>query len=112
MKQRISAVMKWCIAQGFRDDNPADDRITAALGSNTQRPLHMKALPHKWSAQLFGRSKQPTLTGQQSPRSSSWTLTATRSGEVRNAIWDEIDLTTASGPSQPSGPKHGESPGA
>ena len=36
--------MKWCIAQGFREDNPADGRITAALGSNTQRPHHMKAL--------------------------------------------------------------------
>ena len=46
VKQRISAVMKWCIAQGFRENNPADDRITAALGSNTQRPQHMKALPH------------------------------------------------------------------
>ena len=36
-KQRISAGMKWCIAQGFQEDNPADGRITAALGSNTQR---------------------------------------------------------------------------
>ena len=32
VKQRIAAVMKWCIAQGFRENNPADDRITAALG--------------------------------------------------------------------------------
>ena len=46
VKQRIAAVMKWCIAQGFREDNPADDRITAALGTNTQRPQHMKALHH------------------------------------------------------------------
>ena len=46
VKQRIAAVMKWCIAQGFREDNPADERITAALGSNTQRPQHMKALHH------------------------------------------------------------------
>ena len=32
VKQRIAAVMKWCIAQGFRENNQADERITAALG--------------------------------------------------------------------------------
>ena len=71
VKQRIAAVMKWCIAQGFRENNPADDRITAALGSNTQRPQHMKALPTARSAQPSEPSKQQMHIGQQSPLSNS-----------------------------------------
>ena len=31
VRQRIGAVMKWAVAQGFRDDNPAGDAISAAL---------------------------------------------------------------------------------
>lgn len=42
--QRISAVMRWSIAHGYRRDNPADDRITAALGKNTKRPQHLKSV--------------------------------------------------------------------
>ena len=95
VKQRISAVMKWCIAQGFRDDNPADDRITAALGSNTQRPQHMKALHHN----LVGAAVRAVeATGAHWATIATFkflTLTATRSGEVRNATWDEIDPTKA-----------------
>ena len=31
VRQRLSAVMKWAVAQGYRDDNPAGDAIGAAL---------------------------------------------------------------------------------
>ena len=31
VRQRLSAVMKWSVAQGYRDDNPAGDAIGAAL---------------------------------------------------------------------------------
>ena len=31
VRQRIGAVMKWAVAQGFREDNPAGDAIAAAL---------------------------------------------------------------------------------
>ncbi|MCE2526121.1 MAG: tyrosine-type recombinase/integrase [Actinomycetia bacterium] len=95
VKQRISAVMKWCIAQGFREDNPADDRITAALGTNKQRPKHMKALHH---------SKVTAAVRAVEATDAHWatiagfkflTLTATRSGEVRQATWEEIDLAEA-----------------
>ncbi len=35
VRQRIGAVMKWAVAQGYRDDNPAGDAITAALPKNS-----------------------------------------------------------------------------
>ena len=31
VRQRIGAVMKWAVAQGYREDNPAGDAISAAL---------------------------------------------------------------------------------
>ena len=95
VKQRISAVMKWCIAQGFREDNPADERITAALGSNTQRPQHMKALHHSQVGAALRTVEATDAHWATIAAFKFLTLTATRSGEVRNATWNEIDLSTA-----------------
>ena len=95
VKQRIAAVMKWCIAQGFREDNPADDRITAALGSNTQRPQHLKALHHSQVSTAIRTVEATDAHWATIAAFKFLTLTATRSGEVRNATWDEIDLATA-----------------
>ena len=95
VKQRIPAVMKWCIAQGFREDNPAHERITAALGSNTQQPQHMNALPH---SEVGAAIKTVEATDAHWATITAFkflTLTATRGGEARNATWDEIDLSTA-----------------
>ena len=46
VRQRIGAVMRWAIAQGYRADNPAGDAITAALPRNGRQSRHFKALPH------------------------------------------------------------------
>ncbi len=55
VRQRIGAVMKWAVAQGFRDDNPAGDAISAALPKAAVRKQHMRALPHAevGAAELF-----------------------------------------------------------
>ena len=45
VRQRISAVMKWSIAQGYREDNPAGDALTAALPKSGARVEHRRALP-------------------------------------------------------------------
>jgi integrase len=95
VKQRISAVLKWRIAQGFRDDNPADDRITAALGSNTQRPQHMKALHHSQVAYAIRTIEKTDAHWATIAAFTFLTLTATRSGEVRQSTWKEINLATA-----------------
>ena len=94
-KRRISAVMKWAIAQAYRSDDPADSRIPAALGSNHGGGSHFKALPHRLLADAYA---QVVGSG-----SSFWStraalqfliLTAARSGEVRGARWTEIDGDT------------------
>ena len=38
--------MKWAVAQGFREDNPAGDAIGVALPKTGQQRQHQRALPH------------------------------------------------------------------
>ena len=71
VRQRLSAVMKWAVAQGYRDDNPAGDAIRAALPKHGAHREHQRALAHS------------DVAGA---------LTACRSGEVRGAKWCGIDL--------------------
>ena len=92
VRQRISTIMKWAIAQGYRSDNPAGDAITAALPKRPSLTQHRPALPH---GEVTGAIA--TVHG-----SDAWigtklafeflVLTAARSAEVRLATWDEIDL--------------------
>ena len=46
VKQRISAIMSWSTAQGFRNDNPAGEAITAALPRSAGVRRHQRALHH------------------------------------------------------------------
>ena len=46
VRRRIGTVMKWAVAQGHRQDNPAGDAITAALPKRLSQVRHMPALPH------------------------------------------------------------------
>ena len=55
VRQRIGAVMKWAVAQGYREDNPAGDAISAALPKNSARRQHQKALPHSGVAEGLAR---------------------------------------------------------
>ena len=47
LRQRIGAVMKWAVAQGYRTDTPTGDAIAAALPKRTTQVRHMPALPHE-----------------------------------------------------------------
>ena len=46
VRHRIGAVMRWAVAQGYREDNPAGEAIGAALPRNEVRPQHHRALPY------------------------------------------------------------------
>ena len=47
VRQRLSAVMQWAVAQGYRDDNPAGDAIGAALPKSGGHREHQRALAHR-----------------------------------------------------------------
>ena len=95
VRQRIGAVMKWAVAMELRPDNPAGDVLGQALGRQRVVVRHMRALPH---AEVAGaieavRTSASTLTTRLAFE--FMVLTAARSGEVRLASWDEINLETA-----------------
>ena len=92
VRQRIGAVMKWAVASGLRDDNPAGDAIAEALPKSGQRQQHQRALPHgqvSTALRTVAESNAYPLTVY---ALEFLTLTATRSGEVRGARWEEVDL--------------------
>ena len=92
VRRRISAVMRWAVAQGYREDNPAGDAIGAALPRNGVRPRHHPALPY---AKVGGAIETVRMSGAYPATVLAFeflVLTACRSGEVRGALWKEIDL--------------------
>ena len=44
VKQRVSAVMRWSMAQGYRQDDPAGDALNVALPKRGQPRQHLRAL--------------------------------------------------------------------
>ena len=92
VRQRIGAVMKWAVAMGYRPDNPAGDALGQALGRQRAVVQHMRALPHGAVADALAtvRTSQALVTTKDAFE--LLVLTAARSGEVRLATWDEMDL--------------------
>ena len=95
VRQRIGAVMRWAIAQGYRADNPAGDAITAALPRNGRQSRHFKALPHGEVATALATVRESSCTAGVRLSLEFLVLTAVRSGEVRGARWDEVDVEAA-----------------
>ena len=80
---------------GYRTDNPAGDAISAALPNNAVVRNHQRALPH---AEVGAALRRVRSSGAYRGTVLSFeflVLTASRSGEVRNARWGEIDIDAA-----------------
>ena len=92
VRQRISAVMKWAIAEGHRDDNPAGEAIGAALPNHATPRKHQKALPHGEVGEALRKVQESNAWPATKLAFEFLVLTAARSGEVRGARWEEIDL--------------------
>ena len=92
VRQRIGAVMKWAVAQGYREDNPAGDAISAALPRNSTRVRHQRALPHRRVGAALDRIRSSGANTTTKLALEMLVLTACRSGEVRRARWPEFDL--------------------
>ena len=92
VRGRISTIMRWAVAEGYRDDNPAGDAITAVLPKHNTRRTHQKAIPHR---EVYAAID--AVGGSNASRPTKWAfefliLTACRSGEVRGARWGEINF--------------------
>ena len=95
VRQRIGAVMRWAIAEGHRDDNPAGDVLGAALPKSGQHRQHQRALPYADVAGAIAKSRECGAYRATMLAFEFLVLTACRSGEVRGARWEEVDLDKA-----------------
>tara|TARA_R110002012_G_scaffold281630_1_gene470912 strand:- start:5341 stop:6576 length:1236 start_codon:yes stop_codon:yes gene_type:complete len=95
VRQRIETVLSWAIARGYREgENPARWRgnLDAILPkpAKVAKVAHHKALPYEDIGAFMSDLRQRSGIAA---RALEFTiLTAARSGEVRGATWEEIDL--------------------
>ena len=92
-RRRISTVLQWAIGQGYRSDDPAAKRaVAAALGAQTHRTEHHRAMSYAEVAQAVAAVHAKSRRSLPALALEFMILTATRSNEARGATWSEIDL--------------------
>jgi len=95
LRGRIESVLDWAIARGYRSEpNPARwkgllDKLLPAP-SKIRKISHHTALPYSELPGFMVELRQQDGMGARALE--FLILTATRSGEVRGATWDEFDL--------------------
>ena len=92
VRQRIRAVMRWAVAHGHRDGNPAGEGIDGALPPMPVIRAHFRALPYREVPAALETIVASTAGVAAKTCFEFLVLTAARSGEARGATWDEIDL--------------------
>ena len=95
IRRRIGSVMNWAVAQGYRNDNPAGDALSAALPRNATAPKHFRALPFAEVPAALKKLRESRVYPTRALCLEFLTLCAVRSGESRHARWEEIDPGSA-----------------
>ena len=88
--RRIRTVLEWAIAMDFRTDNHCD-RLLPVLGAQHDVITHRKALPHGEVAAAIAKVRAAKPGKVDTLASKFLVLTAACGGEVRGAVWSEID---------------------
>ncbi len=91
--QRIKTVLDWAHAKGHRTDETPSRSVMMGLARQTKRPGNFAALPYQQVGNLWDKLKENDTAGRLALR--FVVLTAARSGEVRGATWEEMDLANA-----------------
>ena len=95
VRQRIRTVMRWAMAHGFIESNPAGEAIDGALPPMPKLKAHLRALPYGEVTHALEvvEASRTSLPAKLCLRFT--VLTAARSGEARGALWDEVDFGRA-----------------
>ncbi len=95
VRQRMETVFDYCVAQGWRTDNPASKAITKALPRRPRLKRHHPAL-HYWEVPSAVDLVRCSAADLATRLAFEFTvLTVARAGEARGATWAEIDLESA-----------------
>lgn len=91
VRQRIGTVMKWCVAKGWRTDNPVDS-VDKGLPRQTDKVTHRRSLPYGEVAACLEAVAASGAGLSTKLCLELLVLTCVRSNEAREARWSEIDL--------------------
>jgi len=92
VRQRIHAVMQWAWAHGHVTSNPVAV-VDHLLPKQNAKVQHQPAMPWKSVPKFVATHLIDRLPADSTRAALEFAiLTATRSGEVRGAVWDEFDL--------------------
>lgn len=90
VRQRVAAVLDWAHAKGFRETEAPLRSIAKGLPKQPKKDSHFAAMPYDEVPNFMDSLRKVDSMGRLALR--FLILTAVRSGEVRGATWDEIDL--------------------
>ena len=92
IRWRIRAVLRYCQAHDYVEQNVADGRIDGALPKNQTVKKNLRAMPYQEMPEVW-KLFDEKLESVPTRLCLKWTiLTAARSGEARGVRWSEIDL--------------------
>ena len=89
--RRMRAVFEWSVAMELRATNPCD-RVERILGPQYDTVEHMRALPHCDVARALAKVRASDAAEVVKLGFEFLVLTVARWGEVRWAVWPEINL--------------------
>lgn len=92
VRQRIATVIDWAVAKGYREVSLPMAVINKAL-PKAGKGGHHAALPWAGLPDFMARLREKETWGRLALEATI--LTAARSGEIREATWDEVDLEKA-----------------
>lgn len=95
VKQRVGSVFKWAMANGWRTDNPAEAIGKALPKHDRSKVQHREALPYDSVGSAIATVVASDAGMATKLAFEFLVLTATRSGETREAVWSEFDLNNA-----------------
>ena len=92
VRQGIRAVMRWAVAHGYAERNPAGELIDGALPAMPKVREHLRALPYKHIPMALSAiaESRASLAARSCLR--FLILTAARSGNARTVLWHDVDL--------------------
>jgi integrase len=90
VRQRVGAVLDWAFSKGYRDSEAPMRSIGKGLPRQPRKSGHHAAMPFADVPAFLVTLREKETWGRLALEAAI--LTAARSGEIRGARWDELDL--------------------
>jgi integrase len=93
VRQRIGTVLDWACVKGFRETEAPLRALSKGLPRQPKKDAHFAAMGYADVPRFLARLRERESIGRLALE--ALILTAARSGEIRFALWSEVDLETA-----------------